>query len=112
VAGTGRYTGAKAWAEDRFQRAWEASYHAWAYTDESRLCGCCCCTRTFPAAAVVRVFGWGVGCPDCLIDAVLPDAAAFPIDRDFLLAMRTRWYGDIADALSGPLPAHQDAGCC
>lgn len=40
-----------------------------------------------------------------VIEAVLPDAAGFPIDRDFLLAMRQRWYGEYADALSGTIEA-------
>jgi hypothetical protein len=103
VAGTGGRLGARAGAEDRFQRAHEASYFAGRYFPDSQRCGCFCCSRTFPAAAIIRVFGWEVGCPYCGIDAVLPDAAGLPIDRDFLLAMRTRWYGDVANALSGPI---------
>lgn len=102
LAGTGGYPGAKAWAEDRFRAAWEASYHAWAFMDDSRRCGCYCCARTFPATAVETCAGGDAICPNCGIDSVLPDAAGFPLDRDFLLAMRQRWFGVIADALSGP----------
>jgi hypothetical protein len=57
----------------------------------------------FPASAAVRVFGGEAGCPFCRIDAVLPDAAGLSLDRDFLLAMRQRWYGEYAEAISGPL---------
>jgi hypothetical protein len=106
VTGTGGYPGAGAWAEDRFQRAWEASDHAWRYIHQSRLCGCFCCARTFTASAVETCTGGYAICPYCRIEAVLPDAAGFPIDRDFLLAMRQRWFGEHADALSGPLAAH------
>jgi hypothetical protein len=103
VAGTGGYPGAKAWAEDRFEGAWEASYHAWPYVHRSQRCGCFCCARIFPAAAIKTCAGGYAVCPFCLIEAVLPDAAGFPIDRDFLLAMRQRWFGEYADALSGSL---------
>ena len=103
VAGTGGYPGARAWAEDRFQRAEEASDRAWRYVHRSQLCGCFCCARTFAAAAVETCAGGYAICPYCGIEAVLPDAAGFPIDREFLLAMRRRWFGDIADALSGPV---------
>ena len=94
VSGTGGYPGARAWAEDRFERAWEASYHAWRYLRQSERCGCYCCARTFPAAAAGTHAGGPAVCPYCGIDAVLPDAAGFPIDRDFLLAMQHRWFGE------------------
>jgi hypothetical protein len=103
VAGTGGYPGAKAWAEDRFQQTFEASLGAWGYMGASHLCGCFCCARIFPAAAVKTCAGGHAVCPFCWIEAVLPDAAGFPIDRDFLLAMRQRWFGEVADELSGPV---------
>jgi hypothetical protein len=64
--------------------------------------GCFCCARTFPALAVTEWWSGDAVCPRCGIDGVLPDAAGFPLDRDFLLAMRQRWFGKHADALSGP----------
>lgn len=66
----------------------------------SEICGCFyCCGRFRPS----EIDEWvdrdddGVPqtalCPHCGIDSVLGSASGFPIDRDFLSLMRTRYFG-------------------
>ena len=103
VAGTGGYPGAKAWAEDLFQRAFEACMGNAGLVASSQRCGCFCCARVFLAEEVVEWWQGDARCPHCGIDSVLPETGGFSLNRDFLLAMRRRWHGEHADALSGPI---------
>lgn len=77
--------------------------HPWsiahrASIEASTRCGCFHCLACF---APDRIATWvdivdGVGvtalCPSCGIDAVIGDAAGFPIEREFLAAMRRQWF--------------------
>ncbi len=64
---------------------------------KSKMCGCFFCGSVFPAAEVEI---WAVGqkdktaiCPYCFVDAVIPDAAGFELDKAFLTKMHQYWFG-------------------
>ncbi|PTS91026.1 cytoplasmic protein [Pseudomonas sp. HMWF010] len=65
--------------------------------EESDLCGCFYCCRTFIPTAIEE---WAddehaiACCPLCGIDSVLGAASGFPVsDPKFLKAMASRWFG-------------------
>jgi hypothetical protein len=68
-------------------------------------CGCFHCGRTFPPGEVVDWIdpapqiaaesgrrGQTALCPHCGIDAVIGDAAGYPLTPEFLEAMRAQWF--------------------
>jgi PDZ domain-containing protein len=66
---------------------------------ESAACGCFYCRRIFPPEEIAD---WvdeegGIGqtalCPYCGIDSVIGSASGDPITKEFLTAMRRRWFG-------------------
>lgn len=61
-------------------------------------CGCFHCGEQFAPRAITAWFREKneatAFCPHCDIDAVIGDASGYPIDEDFLCAMRLRWYGE------------------
>lgn len=72
-----------------------------AHRDEllsSELCGCFYCLSVYPPANIREfideVDGVGVTalCPRCGIDSVIGSASGFPVDVEFLRAMRNRWF--------------------
>lgn len=97
VAGTGGCPGARAWAEDRTQRAHDAVIFNYHLVKASSRCGCYHCLSIFPATAVDRwcdgrwIGGKTALCPVCRLDSVVPDASGLPIDRDFLEALQPTW---------------------
>ena len=64
--------------------------------EASSLCGCFYCLATFVPGEIVDWCDDGnTGlCPKCGVDSVLGDSSGYPIaERDFLGAMKTRWFG-------------------
>jgi hypothetical protein len=62
--------------------------------ERSARCGCFYCLHVFSPDAIVE---WTDDdqtaiCPHCGIDSVLPEAAGFPIDKEFLSAMQAHWF--------------------
>lgn len=73
-----------------------------AHRDEvlsSEWCGCFYCLGIFPPTDIQdftdTVDGVGVTalCPRCGVDSVIGSASGFPIESEFLRAMRKRWFG-------------------
>lgn len=72
----------------------DQSYDNRVMVSRSYQCGCYFCLSVFPAESIVE---WTDGdvtamCPHCDIDSVLPDAAGFPMDIEFLAAAKERWF--------------------
>jgi hypothetical protein len=97
AAGTGGAPRTRPWAEDRLQRAHDASIFNRSLVAASSRCGCFYCLSIFPATAVTS---WcdprpmpdlTALCPRCGIDGVLPDASGFEPTLPFLEAMQARW---------------------
>lgn len=63
---------------------------------ESSLCGCFFCLETFPPQEIVDWIDDGecALCPKCGIDSVIGDRSGFPIEKTFLEAMRSHWFGN------------------
>jgi hypothetical protein len=60
---------------------------------ESKLCGCFFCGKTFPPEQIVDWTDSGDAiCPYCDMDSVLGDRAGFPLDRPFLARMYEAWF--------------------
>lgn len=64
---------------------------------KSKMCGCFYCLNVYPAVDVVEWVeendgGFTAECPKCGIDSVIPDASGFPLDSDFLVAMKKWWF--------------------
>ncbi|GAB3357535.1 hypothetical protein GCM10027430_26920 [Lysobacter tyrosinilyticus] len=74
--------------------------------ESSPLCGCFYCLETFPSSAIEDWVDWPEGtpeelelsagttalCPRCGIDSVIGSASGYPIDAEFLSAMRSYWF--------------------
>jgi len=84
----------------------EAHRHCALHYDEiqrSELCGCFYCLHIFGPTEILDWFddhnvGEGTSgttalCPKCGIDSVVGSASTYPITKDFLSAMRARWFG-------------------
>lgn len=63
---------------------------------ESSLCGCFYCLETFPPQEIVDWIDDGecALCPKCGIDSVIGDRSGFHIEKTFLEAMRSHWFGN------------------
>lgn len=71
----------------------------------SERCGCFYCLAVFSPQAIDEWIdadadsddeaGTTALCPACGIDAVIGSAAGFPLRREFLQAMRARWFGGV-----------------
>jgi len=68
----------------------------------SKLCGCFYCLKTFPPSEIVewieeskdgpRGHGKTAVCPNCDIDAVLPESELYEISTELLEAMNQEWF--------------------
>ena len=60
----------------------------------SERCGCFCCLAIYAPADIEEWCDGGETalCPRCGIDAVLGSASGFPITRELLAAMKSRWF--------------------
>ena len=64
----------------------------------SELCGCFHCLAVFPPSLVsewideINDVGTTAMCPRCGIDSVIGAASGFPVNADFLGAMRGYWF--------------------
>jgi hypothetical protein len=74
----------------------------------SRACGCFQCLAVFPPTAIENWIGDAGGaegrtalCPACGVDAVIGDAAGFPIGRPFLKLMSSYWFSTAGEARPG-----------
>lgn len=77
--------------------AHKASFQNERLVKESEVCGCFFCGKIFPA---IEVKDWcpdgadaTATCPYCGVDSVIPDASGWPLTPDFLVVMRSRWFG-------------------
>jgi hypothetical protein len=69
---------------------------------QSELCGCFYCVSIFPTSEIVEWLkevnkpdsGRTAFCPHCTIDSVIGSKSGYPITKEFLEAMRLRWFGD------------------
>jgi hypothetical protein len=64
--------------------------------EQSTVCGCFFCTRTFSLSEIDEP-EWidddtTLLCPYCGVDSVIGSAAGYPLTDDFLSAMRKRWF--------------------
>jgi hypothetical protein len=64
--------------------------------EQSDICGCFYCCRTFPPSEIKDWINEGSGtahCPHCIIDSVIGSASGYPVDDpEFLKAMHLRWF--------------------
>ena len=68
----------------------------------SELCGCFFCLATFAPEIIVTWIenrnvvqghtGVTAVCPSCGIDSVIGSASGYPVDKEFLAAMKDRWF--------------------
>ncbi len=72
------------------------SIHHRSEIEASEICGCFYCLAVFPNEEIVD---WGQAyepdtatCPRCGIDSVIGSASGFPIEREFLEAMKRYWF--------------------
>jgi hypothetical protein len=81
----------------------EAHRHCSIHRDEintSAICGCFYCLEIFPPQDIIEwlndrihgLDGQTALCPQCGIDSVIGAASGYPISREFLQAMRSRWF--------------------
>jgi hypothetical protein len=69
--------------------------------EESTLCGCFYCLRTFDPAEITEWIdetqdgtGQTAMCPKCGIDSVIGSKSGFPLHQEFLSKMRRHWFGE------------------
>jgi hypothetical protein len=86
--------------------AYRYTTNNWTMIQESRVCGCCNCMRTFPPDEIVGWTGLDFSqvddpvavakqtamCPHCGSEAVLGDKSGYPIDASFLGRMNEAWF--------------------
>lgn len=63
--------------------------------EQSELCGCFFCLRTFRLPDVSAEWvdnGETLLCPFCAINSIIGSASGFPINAEFLSAMRAHWF--------------------
>ena len=71
--------------------------------DQSVICGCFHCLRTFAPSGITEwieerrsfrgaVVGYTANCPFCGIDSVIGSASGFPITPEFLAVMHRVWF--------------------
>lgn len=75
--------------------------------ENSEVCGCFYCLKTFPPFLITlwwddpcgtpeflqNALGVTATCPNCGIDSVIGSASGYPITREFLLRMSHYWFG-------------------
>jgi len=83
------------------------SSHHRAEIENSQMCGCFYCLKTFPPFLITLwwddpegtpeflqdALGVTATCPNCGIDAVIGSASGYPITDEFLLQMSNYWFG-------------------
>ncbi|SEF53495.1 hypothetical protein SAMN05421819_0338 [Bryocella elongata] len=62
--------------------------------ESSEVCGCFCCGAIYSPAEIVA---WvddaqTAICPHCPVDSIIGSASGYPITKEFLEAMHTRWF--------------------
>ena len=79
--------------EVELKSAHSHSYHNRGEIEQSSLCGCFSCKRTFLSSEVEDFIDDGETalCPYCGVDAVIGDASGFQPSEDFLRKMQERW---------------------
>lgn len=74
--------------KDEIESAADHSYENRYEIEQSKMCGCYYCMRTFPASLITyrdyTDFGKTARCPFCEIDAVIGDASGVPINEEVL----------------------------
>lgn len=62
--------------------------------ETSTLCGCFFCCEIYSSEKIEEWIDEGQTaiCPECGIDAVIGDASRFPIEKEFLAALRAQWF--------------------
>lgn len=80
-------------------KAHKASFENEMIVNKSIKCGCFCCGEIFDPSEIIE---WAIDrngdtaiCPYCMIDSVLPDAAGYPVTKEFLVRMHRYWFGDL-----------------
>lgn len=69
--------------------------------ESSKSCGCCYCCAIFEPSKITTWIGHcrnsmlktTAVCPQCGIDAIIPDASGIEINHKFLKDMFNRWFG-------------------
>lgn len=64
--------------------------------EQSKRCGCYCCTKIFPASKVTEYVSKEEPtaiCPYCGTDSVIGDASGIPLSNSLLKSMRMSWFG-------------------
>ena len=75
--------------------------------EDSSICGCFYCLRTFPPGEVTEWVDWPEDTPDgleltagltalcpwCGIDSVIGSRSGYPINEEFLAFMNRHWFG-------------------
>ena len=85
--------------------------------EQEQICGCFYCRKIFSSSEITE---WVIAdnpldrrgtaiCPYCGVDAVLGESSGFPITREFLSAMREKWFfgghiPDDEDEIEAPKP--------
>ena len=79
--------------------AHQASFRNRKALEQSELCGCFFCQKIFPVSEIrewcdasPQELAATAICPYCLVDAVIPDSAGFPLTEEFLRDMRDTWF--------------------
>ncbi len=70
--------------------------HNYKEIQESEICGCFYCLKTFPPSEIIEWLGLNFSkdsavCPKCGIDSVLGSASGYPITHEFLGRMKKYW---------------------
>ena len=76
-----------------YKSAHKHSIHHRQELQASEVCGCFCCTESFPPHAIHDWIGADTArCPNCGIDAVLGSASGYELTPDFLEQMKLYWF--------------------
>ena len=80
---------------DQLKKAHKSSSHHVQLIRMSQTCGCFHCTSVFPSSQIREWTDRGATalCPECGIDSVLPAAAGYPLEPEFLKQMERHWFG-------------------
>lgn len=79
--------------EVELNNAHRHSYHNRKEIEQSFLCGCFSCNRTFPSSEVEDYIDEGETalCPYCGVDTVIGEASGIQLSKEFLHNMHERW---------------------
>ena len=82
------------YSDEDIYNAHSYSMHNREHIEKSYYCGCFYCGEIFRP---IQVNAWDDDndtaiCPYCCIDSVIGDYSGYPINEDFLKAMKKRWF--------------------